>query len=426
MLPDPVRPGDVIAGGYRIGALVGTGSMGSVYAASHVGSGELVAVKVLHARYLREAEVLDRFVREARVAARLASPHAVRVHDVGMLPEGVPFFVMEHLQGVDLQRHVQHAGPLPSDRAVSYLLQACEAVAEAHDLGVVHRDLKPANLFLSHAEDGRDRIKVIDFGVSKLLKPLDGDGDATATTMVVGTPAFMAPEQMRSAKVDARADIWALGVTLFWLLTGKRPFMGEGIVKIYESILRGPPSLMAMRPELPAALEEVVKRTLVWNPEQRLGSVRELMQELAPFARPQPAGAMEDRDLEPPPSTELIDPAVIALPDPPPRRFTFDRRRAWRAGAGVAIAALAVGSYALGTTQRQESVTTVAVFAPAVAIAADIAATLARATPPDPPPLSDESAPDEGAARPLRAQPRPAPLRPPPKPTKSDQVWGMP
>ncbi|MEQ9319873.1 MAG: serine/threonine-protein kinase, partial [Polyangiaceae bacterium] len=283
-MKEPVfTAGDVVADAYRITEPLAEGSMGAVYSAMMLAEeheGAEVAIKVLHPRHLREGQYLERFVREARVAARLESPHAVRVLDVGMLDGGVPYFVMERLHGVDLQRHLEQVGTLSLPRARDYLLQACDALAEAHAMGVVHRDLKLANLFLARDRDGQDRIKVIDFGVSKLLRPIDEDGQATATTVVVGTPAFMAPEQMRSSKVDARADIWALGVTLFWLVTGTRPFEGDSLVKIYESILRGPPPMSSLVDGVPPALEELVRRCLQWNPDERLASVAEFVTEL--------------------------------------------------------------------------------------------------------------------------------------------------
>jgi serine/threonine-protein kinase len=246
--------------------------------------------------------------------------------------------------------------------------------------------------------------------------------------MLVGTPAFMAPEQMRSATVDARADVWALGVTLFWLLTGQRPFKGEGIVKIYESILRGAPPVRTLRPDVPEALEQVVSNTLVWNPEERLASVRELMNALllfraAPSERPPSGERVMQRPEQPPPSTELIDPAAIALSDPPPR-FALGRRRAVQLGAGVAIAALAFGSYALGAAQGGERALAVQLLAPDVAMAAESAARALSAEPPAEP-LEAPPAETKPAAPAGRA-PRPAPLRPPPRSTKSDKVWGRP
>jgi serine/threonine protein kinase len=451
-----VSPGDVIADAYRIDALVGEGSMGSVFSATMLDQegleeGGKVAIKVLQSRHVRQSEFLDRFIREARVAARLTSPHAVRVFDVGRLDGGVPFFVMEFLQGVDLARHLERVEVLSIQRAADYILQACSAVSEAHELGIVHRDLKLANLFLAREAGGEDRIKVIDFGVSKLLRPLDGGGDVTATTVVMGTPAFMAPEQMRSSKVDARVDVWALGVTLYWLIAGQRPFEGDNIVKIYESILRGPPPLRELRPDVPEGIEAIIQRALVWDPDERLASVAELSRALAPFASgewsAQAMGAqtVAAEAVEPAQRTEVIDPADIDLPEPaakssPPALAARvpQVQRAGRIGILLAVVALALGSYALGA--RQGGVATPAtafsynMLQSAQSALDDVDATPAASESAQPPLSATASA---TASAPI-AQPVPRPggrrpsaakrgkLTPSGKSSKTDEVWGMP
>ena len=424
--------GELIAGRYRIDALIGEGSMGAVYAANdqHRSMGTDVAIKILHPRHLREAEVLSRFVREARVASKLQSDSAVRVFDVGMHGE-TPYFVMERLSGVDLQRHLASVGKLSVARAADYLLQACDAIAEAHTHGIVHRDLKLANLFLARGDDGRDRIKVIDFGVSKLLRPLDGDGAATATTVVVGTPAFMAPEQMRSSDVDHRVDIWALGVTLYWLVTGQRPFDGDSIVKIYESILRGPEPVCSLAPDAPAALDELINQTLVWDPAERLDSVATFAEALVPLSST-PGMEIEDPPTAVQDRTELLDPAAIDLPPLPPQKTPLP----WpRIGVGAAIVALAAGSYALGRFGDSDARS-------APAPAARFTETLVMPPPPRAardagaiPPSTAVTEPVASAAPasasvPVKSKPVPRYVAPRPpssrRAKKDDEVWGMP
>lgn len=454
--------GDVVAGAYRVTEPLAEGSMGAVYAATRLSDEGLlekqgdVAIKVLHPRHLREGQYLERFVREAKVAARLESPHAVRVLDVGMLDGGVPYFVMERLHGVDLQRHLEQVGTLSLSRARDYLLQACHALAEAHAMGVVHRDLKLANLFLARDDDGQDRIKVIDFGVSKLLRPIDEDGQATATTVVVGTPAFMAPEQMRSSKVDARADIWALGVTLFWLVTGARPFEGDSIVKIYEGILRGPPPMASLRQDVPPALEELVRRCLQWNPEERLATVEQFEAELRALDLSGPAPRLGDGegvlatvaaapfldDVPPsiPPSsapasvspsamerTALLDPRSV--PPEPRRSPSFGRLF-----AAVGVVVLLGGAYLLGSMQSSAAITARA-FAPTLLVAIDdveLPATIVDGDEPSPAddeidePVVETATGPRPAARPISRPSKKPPLAPPKKPSKGDEVWGMP
>ncbi len=434
MLEHAISAGDVIAGTYRIEARIGEGAMGSVFSAVHCDSAQRFAIKVLHPRHLREPQHMNRFLREARVAARLVSDHAVRVFDVGMTEAEVPFFVMELLQGEDLMRHVKSVGPLPVERAIDFMCQACDAVAEAHAQGVVHRDLKPSNLFLSRTTDGAECIKVIDFGVSKLLRPIEGDGDVTATTVVVGTPAFMAPEQMRSSKVDGRADIWGLGVTLYWLVTGERAFEGDSIVKIYESILRGPKPMNAVRADVPSELQAIVDDTLVWDPEQRLGSVTAFQARLralaAGEASPSRSAPVEDERTYVM-STGELPPRAHELPTPPrpPRRVVAP------IAIVLAAAALAVGSYLLGSVQGTPAVPHA--FSPAKMRVPQNAVAHVGVAPSGRPaatasaPVADSSTSVPVSRRvpmpsPRRAPARKRPLAPAKNTKTGDEVWGMP
>lgn len=278
-----VQPGELLAGKYRIERILGRGGMGVVVSAIHETLDERVALKFLLPEALQSKEAVERFLREARAAVKIRSEHVARVTDVGTLDSGSPYMVMEYLDGVDLARYVESVGPLPVQEAVEYVLQACEALAEAHALGIVHRDLKPANLFRTVRADGTPAIKLLDFGISKIVTP---DASITRTSSMMGSPLYMAPEQMTSAKhVDARADVWALGIILHELLAGEVPFGGETIPELCAKILTEPPRpIRALRAEVSPELERVILRCLQKDREQRYRSVAELAVELRPFA----------------------------------------------------------------------------------------------------------------------------------------------
>ncbi|HKO49125.1 MAG TPA: protein kinase [Polyangiaceae bacterium] len=281
-----VQPGEVIAGKYVVQGIIGRGGVGIIAAARHVTLRQLVALKFLRPEIESDPEVLRRFVREAQATAQIRSEHVARVMDAGTLEDGTVFLVFEHLEGRDLARVLREDGPLAIADAVDYLTQACEAIAEAHALGIVHRDIKPANLFLTRAPDGTPFVKVLDFGLSKVSQSaLTALTALTAENHVIGSPHFMSPEQMRSSRdADARSDIWALGVVLFGLLTGRVPFEGEFLTEVCAAILGGIPlSLLELRPEAPAELEAVILRCLRPKPEDRIQTVAELAQALHPF-----------------------------------------------------------------------------------------------------------------------------------------------
>jgi serine/threonine protein kinase len=278
---EPFKIGDVVAGKYEITRVLGRGGMGVVVAARHRELGEDVALKFLQPSLTDRPESYARFAREARTATRIKSEHVARVYDVGT-EGGTPFIVMECLTGEDLARVLQRRGPLPPAEAVDLLLQACEALAEAHKLGIVHRDLKPANLFLTTRPDGTPCVKVLDFGISKSTS-LE-DVSVTASAAVVGSPLYMSPEQLASSRTaDARSDVWALGVILYELVTGKRPFSGESFATISAAILRGsypPPSELC--PAVPEPLEQAIAETLARDIESRPSTVAAFAARIAP------------------------------------------------------------------------------------------------------------------------------------------------
>jgi serine/threonine protein kinase len=282
----PVREGEILDAKYRVERVLGVGGMGVVVAATHVQLHTRVALKFLLPAALGNAQIVERFAREARAAVQIQSEHVARVTDVGTLPTGSPYMVMEYLEGGDLADVVAKAGPMPVTQAVGYVLQACEAIAEAHSLGIVHRDLKPANLFLAR-RTGRDSVvKVLDFGISKTND--SGPSGLTQTSAMMGSPYYMAPEQMMSSKdVDARADIWALGIILYELLAGTPPFVAETMPEIvYMVTQRDPPALAEKRPDVPPGLADVVVRCLFRDPAQRYANVAKLAAALASFGPP--------------------------------------------------------------------------------------------------------------------------------------------
>lgn len=274
-----------MGGRYRVRRVIGRGGMGAVVAAEHVTLGEAIAIKFLHPKLARDSASVERFFREAKAATRIKSEHVVRVLDVGQTEAGIPFIVMELLSGADLGQ-ILARGPLGVTDAVDFLLQAGEALAEAHAAGIVHRDLKPSNLWLAARPDGSPLVKVLDFGISKLSAHAPGDPKLTETQSTFGSPTYMSPEQIRSAKkVDHRTDVWALGVVLHELLTGTLPFEADTVSGVLAAVSADPPvPLRALRPDAPPEVEAAILACLQKDLSRRCGSVAELAQLLAPFA----------------------------------------------------------------------------------------------------------------------------------------------
>lgn len=276
--------GDVIAGKYRLDKVAGEGGMGIVYAAEHLLLKQRVAVKVLLPDAARSEAVVERFAREAQTAARIQSDHVARVLDAGSTPSGAPFLVMEYLEGCDLEELLELQKKVPVAEVVDYAIQACEALAHAHAIGVVHRDLKPANLYLACRPDGGNAIKIIDFGISKRLKQRPNEKKLTGQH-VLGSPVYMSPEQLRNANtIDGRADLWSLGVVLFEMLTGTTPFDADGVGEIFAAILQNDPvPLHEKNPNVSRGLSEVVTKCLKRDPRERWQDAGELAKALAPF-----------------------------------------------------------------------------------------------------------------------------------------------
>ena len=284
--PNLPSPGDVVAGKYRIERLIGRGGMGAVFAAEHMLLGQRVALKLLLGELSDSPEATARFMNEARAAAQIRGEHVVRVLDIGQLPNGTPFMVLEYLEGSDLAALLHQRGRLAVAEVADFALQALDALAQVHAAGIVHRDLKPANLFLASLHDGAKIVKVLDFGISKNLSPMAAAYGMTKSRAILGSPEYMSPEQLRTPRgVDARTDIWSLGVILYELLSGKLPFTGTSMAEIFHRILETDPApLRTLRPEVPAALEAVVARCLSRDPAARFASVQELASVLIVFA----------------------------------------------------------------------------------------------------------------------------------------------
>jgi serine/threonine-protein kinase len=265
--------------------VLGAGGMGVVVLAEHIELRERVAIKFLLDDAAEDSELSERFLREARAAVKIRSEHVVRVSDVGRLPSGAPYLVMEYLEGEDLSQRLER-GRVPIEDAVDYIIQCCEAMHVAHRAGIVHRDLKPANLFLTQRPDGSSIIKVLDFGISKVGGAEAAQLSLTRTQAMMGSPLYMSPEQMRSSKdVAASTDIWALGVILHELISGDVPFNGGSVTEVLVKVMTdAPPGLRSLRAEVPEALEAVVLRCLAKTPADRYSSVAALAVALTPFA----------------------------------------------------------------------------------------------------------------------------------------------
>ena len=279
------EPGTVLFDKYRIDSLIGEGGMGAVLKARHLGLDVFVAIKVLLPEMMAREEIVKRFLREAQSAVRLKGEHVARVLDVGRLDNGVPFIVMEHLDGADLNAIIKHHGRQDAAIAVDLLLQACDGIAEAHSLGIIHRDIKASNFFVTQPRNQAPLLKVLDFGIATAP---EGPSDLTSTQSLLGTPAYMAPEQMRASRnADPRSDIWSLGVVLYELIEGTRPFESDIYPELCLKIGMDPPR--AMTSGAPEELCAIVRKCLEKPLEQRYQTVAELAFDLVPFSSDQAA-----------------------------------------------------------------------------------------------------------------------------------------
>jgi serine/threonine-protein kinase len=311
---EPVlQPGTVLSGKIRIERFIGQGSTGLVFEATDLALDRRVAVKMMAPARARSDEARRRFVREARAAAALYSEHVTRLVDVGELHDGVPYLVMEYLVGNTLERLLARDGPQPVDVAVDWILQALDGVAEAHRAGFVHRDLKPENLFLCERPGRQPIVKVLDFGAVKDLVTPGTKLTRTGSTM--GSPAYMPPEQVRADPIDARADVWAIGVTLYELITGKLPFGGDSVMQTLAAILRDEPvPLRQLCPDASPDLEALIRCTLSKDPAGRYASANELLAALSSIRLKIPRTTPMTRTVRLEPNTNLHTPPSLRAP----------------------------------------------------------------------------------------------------------------
>jgi serine/threonine-protein kinase len=337
------QPGEVLDGKYRIERLLGEGGMGAVAKATHMLRRAPVALKFMSPAVLALQGAVERFVNEGVAASQIDSDHVVKVFDVGRMPTGTPYLVMEFLDGADLGQLLHRSGGrIDMHRAVHFALQILRALQTAHGAGIIHRDMKPSNVFVIEKDGEPDFVKLVDFGISKVRSDEPGARQAnlTRTNSALGTPLYMSPEQARSPRdVDARADLYSVGAMLYELLAGRTPYIcesGEFTEILFKIFTTEPEPLGALRPDLPGGLVAAVQRALARDPNARFSSASEMAEALAPFADVRSAQVIarlhggRGRSLAPPPvSHSPTGPApVVSVPDA--RANTFPTNEALR------------------------------------------------------------------------------------------------
>lgn len=286
-MTDPSPPEQLVAGKYQVTRLLGQGGMGSVWEGLHVTLRTRVAIKFIESEYADNDEAQQRFVNEARAAARLRTKHVVGVLDQGVTEGGNPYIVMEYLAGEPLDKRLARVGQLGLQDTARILVQVCRALARAHEAGIVHRDLKPENIFLVHdEEDGSEIAKVVDFGIAKFTDKSMGVSSSTRTGSVLGTPYYMSPEQARGLRnIDVRSDLWSVGVIAYRCVVGRLPFEGEAVGDLLVKICTSPlPVPSATRPELPPEFDAWFARALEREPADRFQSAQALSEQLSAAA----------------------------------------------------------------------------------------------------------------------------------------------
>ncbi len=353
--------GSVIDGRYRIGPILGEGGMGIVYRARHVVIDKKLAIKILRSDFARQKEITDRFLQEARAASSIGNPHIVDISDFGELPDGSTYFVMEYLEGAPLSSLLREHGPLPANRIAKIGCQIADGLSAAHDCGIVHRDLKPDNVFVVARPDEEDFIKILDFGVAKVNAV--PDARMTRAGALFGTPHYMSPEQAAGTPVDSRTDVYALGIILYELASGRVPFEAEDMMGILTQHMYKKPtplrSLVDVQ-DVPPALEAVILKALSKDPGHRYQTMQEVARDLSKFIdgdTPDAVTEMIARSVSAfPPSFFLPRGSPIPLPATPPQRQSLHRPPRWGVYAGVAAVlltcAVALGVLIHGTPSR--------------------------------------------------------------------------
>jgi serine/threonine-protein kinase len=384
---------------FQILRMLGEGGMGAVYEAVHPTLRKRVAIKVLRPELAVDGAVVQRFFNEARAASSIRHPNIIEVIDLGQLPDGVPYLMMELLEGESLAQLLAREGPLAIERAVDLALQAARALAAAHCKGIVHRDLKPDNLFLipDPASPGHQLVKVLDFGIAKLLGDLSATSVDTVAGTVFGTPPYMSPEQCRgkAAALDQRSDVYSLGIILYEMLCGKPPFSGDGLGDVMMMHLTAEPLPAGrLRPDLPPALEEVISTALAKQPVDRFATMSELSAALD-WSASQPRAQATERDLTAP----VVEPAA---PVPAPRPSA--RRQLLLGGTAGAVLVLLLSAAGQLTVDRA-----VPAASGPVPVRRHPAPNVTMTSRPSPPP-APPAAPPIGPA-PAAELPREAPVR---------------
>jgi len=423
-------PGTIFAKKYRLDHVIGKGGMGIVFAATHLQLDQKVAIKLLLPDVVDNHEVVRRFLIEARACSKVRSDHVTQVFDVGG-EEGMPYMVMELLEGENFSQLLKQNGPMPIPMVVDCMLETCEALSFAHPLGIIHRDLKPSNLFLTKDGDGKSVVKVLDFGISKLVASLDETDSSmtrpivTKTNTLLGSPKYMAPEQMRSARdADARSDIWSLGIIAFELLTGTMPFGGDSLMALMVATMNDPaPPLQSRRPDAPPELAAAIAKCLEKDPANRFASVAELALALAPFGsgRAQAEVLRITRSL-PSSDARMADAAAAWVPNDSvashirqhPAPTTKRAGYLWAAAAAAVVVLLgAVGAWALKTVSARRAPDPMSTWeAPSMVEPPAMPSTVPSAKEPPPPVISEPAPPAKPSATPsatVSAPPEPAP-----------------
>jgi serine/threonine-protein kinase len=406
-----LEPGDFITPTVRLVRPLAEGGMGRVWVAEHLGLHTQVVVKLMAQEMAERPDGAERFAREAAACAAIKSPHVVQVFDHGRTADGVPYIVMELLEGKDLAAHLAAHGRMAPADVLALVVQVGRALSKAHKAGIIHRDIKPENIFLCDVEDGQIFVKLLDFGTAKC------DGPSTTRTTVpgqiMGTPHYMSPEQTIGSELDERSDIWSLGVVVFEALTGKKPFDGPSLGAITMAIHGPLPSLVAHGPALPPALDEWFARACAQRPEDRFGSVREATDAFAvaltgaaPVEQPTesvffPLRTVVDASRKGgsspvPPLTRPIRPLMATLP----ARGAERRPTMIAFGVVVGAAAIAMGAILFGRSE------------PSKPPLDDPPARVAEAPPAEPAPSPSSAQPVTGETTREAAEAAPPPSRP--------------
>ena len=322
------KTGQVLDDRYRVEKCLGSGGMGEVYLALHWPVERPVALKVLRQELSREEGAVKRFLREIKAVALLKSPHTVTLYDSGIMKkEKLLYFTMEYLEGESLGDLMEREGPLSAERIAEIILPVCDSLAEAHAMGIVHRDLKPENIFVARDHRGKEMVKVLDFGIAKVVSGTAERSELTAHGGFCGTPTYMSPQQCQGLPHDGRSDIYSLGIIMYEMLCGQAPFTGEDYNRLFYRHVHEspvPPSKVAPDLEVPLPLEDLILRSLAKKPEERPSQIGEVIKELQEWS-----------------------PLASAGPNRVPRRAYYRHRPwYWAALALIAVAALALGAAA--------------------------------------------------------------------------------